>query len=152
MKAKPNEEIVAFLKPYAEDCGVEIVEVEFKVSKNPQLTVYIDKDGGVDLDTCEKFHNAINSPLDEFDPYPNAYTLNVSSPGIDRPLKTEKDFLKRINKMVELRLYAPIKGQKYFEGILKSYDGNNVVVTVNNEDILFPLSRISKINEAIIFD
>ncbi len=152
MKAKPNEEIVAFLKPYAEDCGVEIVEVEFKVSKNPQLTVYIDKDGGVDLDTCEKFHNAINSPLDEFDPYPNAYTLNVSSPGIDRPLKTEKDFLKRINKMVELSLYAPIKGQKYFEGILKSYDGNNVVVTVNNEDILFPLSRISKINEAIIFD
>ena len=152
MKAKPNDEIVAFLKPYAEDCGVEIVEVEFKVSKNPQLTVYIDKDGGVDLDTCEKFHNAINSPLDEFDPYPNAYTLNVSSPGIDRPLKTEKDFLKRINKMVELRLYAPIKGQKYFEGILKSYDGNSVVVTVNNEDILFPLSRISKINEAIIFD
>ncbi len=152
MKAKPNEEILAFLKPYAETCGVEIVEVEFKISKNPQLTVYIDKDGGVDLDTCELFHNAINAPLDEFDPYPSPYTLNVSSPGLDRPLKTEKDFLKRMGKMVEIKLYAPMKGKKYFEGVLKSYDKNNVLVTVDGEDILFPLSRISKINEAIIFD
>lgn len=152
MKAKPIEEITSFLTPFAESLNLEIVEVTFKISKEPQLTIFIDKDGGVDLDTCEKFHNLINAPLDEFDPYQGPYTLNVSSPGIDRPLKTEKDFLKRIGKDVEIKLYAPIKGKKYFEGTLKEYDGKNVVVFVDNEDVKLELSRISKINEAVKFD
>ncbi len=152
MKAKPIEEITSFLTPFAETLNLEIVEVTFKISKEPQLTIYIDKDGGVDLDTCEKFHNLINAPLDEFDPYQGSYTLNVSSPGIDRPLKTEKDFLKRLGKDVEVKLYAPIKGKKYFEGTLKEYDGKNIVVLVDNEEVKLELSRISKINEAIKFD
>ena len=152
MKAKPIEQIVEFLTPYATSLNLEIVEVTFKITKDPQLTVYIDKDGGVDLDTCEAFHNLIDAPLDEFDPYQAPYTLNVSSPGIDRPFKTDKDFLKRINKEVEVKLYAPIRGQKYYEGVLKEYGGKNVVISVNNEDIKIELTRISKINEAIKFD
>ena len=92
MKFKPVEEIIAFLTKYADEIGVEIVDVEAKSGKSPYLTVFIDKDGGVDLDTLEKFHNLINVPLDEFDPYDSPYTLNVSSPGIDRPLKTQRDF------------------------------------------------------------
>lgn len=152
MKSKSNEEIKAFLDPIAEGLGLEIVEVEFKNSKNPSLTVYIDKDGGVDLDACEAFHNAIDAPLDEFNPYDGAYTLNVSSPGIDRPLKTERDFLKKIGKDVEIKLYAPIKGVKYFEGTLINYDGNNVTVKISGEDTVIPLNRIAKINEAVKFD
>ena len=152
MKAKSNEEIKAFLDPIAEGLGIEIVEVEFKNSKNPSLTVYIDKDGGVDLDACEAFHNAIDAPLDEFNPYDGAYTLNVSSPGLDRPLKTERDFLKKIGKDVEIKLYAPIKGVKYFEGTLINYDGNNVTVKISGEDTVIPLNRIAKINEAVKFD
>lgn len=152
MKAKSNEAILNFLTPYAEQAGVEIVEVSFKMSKNPSLTVFIDKDGGVDLDTCEAFHNLIDAPIDEFDPYDGAYTLNVSSPGLDRPLKTERDFLKRIGKEVEIKLFAPMKGSKYFEGILKGYDKNNVTVEINGEETVIPLNKISKINEAIKFD
>lgn len=152
MKSKSNEEIKAFLDPIAEGLGLEIVEVEFKNSKNPSLTVYIDKDGGVDLDACEAFHNAIDAPLDEFNPYDGAYTLNVSSPGLDRPLKTERDFLKKIGKDVEIKLYAPIKGVKYFEGTLINYDGNNVTVKISGEDTVIPLNRIAKINEAVKFD
>ena len=151
MKAKPIDELTAFLTPYAESLGLEIVEVTFKITKSPQLTIYIDKDGGVDLDTCEAFHNLIDGPLDEFDPYDSPYTLNVSSPGLDRPLKTEKDFMKRIGKMVEIKLYAPILGKKYLEGELKEYDGGSVVVEVSGKETKIPLSRISKINEAIIF-
>lgn len=151
MKAKPIDELTAFLTPYAESLGLEIVEVTFKITKSPQLTIYIDKDGGVDLDTCEAFHNLIDGPLDEFDPYDSPYTLNVSSPGLDRPLKTEKDFMKRIGKMVEIKLYAPILGKKYLEGVLKEYDGGSVVVEVSGKETKIPLSRISKINEAIIF-
>ncbi len=152
MKSKPIEEIQNFLTPYAEKAGVEIIEVTFKNAKNPVLTVYIDKDGGVDLDTCELFHNLIDAPLDEFDPYPGAYTLNVSSPGVDRPFKTEKDFLRHIGKQVEFTLYTKYRGKKEFEGTLKSYDGNKITVTVNGEDLDFSLSTVAKINEAIIFD
>lgn len=151
MKSKPIEEIQNFLTPYAEALGLEIVEVVFKISKNPQLTIYIDREGGVDLDCCEAFHNSIMEPLDELDPYPSAYTLNVSSPGIDRPLKTEKDFLRKIGKMVEVKLYAPMLGKKYFEGTLKEYTGGSVTIIVNDKDVKIPLSCIAKINEAIVF-
>lgn len=151
MKAKSNQEILEFLLPYANSLNLEIVEVEFKTSKNPQLTVYIDKDGGVDLNACEEFHNLINDPLDVLDPYGAPYTLNVSSPGLDRPFKTERDFLKRIGKMVEVKLYAPIRGKKEFEGILKEYNVNTVKIELNGEDVTFELSKIAKICEAIVF-
>lgn len=152
MKAKSNQSIFEFLKPYADDLNLEIVEVEFKVSKNPTLTVYVDKEGGVDLDTLELFHNAINAPLDEFDPYPQAYTLNVSSPGVDRPFKTARDFEKNIGKMVEVKLFAPLNGKKFYEGQLVSYDGNNVVISVSNVQLKIELNKIAKINQAIVFD
>ncbi len=151
MKAKSNQEILEFLLPYANSLNLEIVEVEFKTSKNPQLTVYIDKDGGVDLNACEEFHNLINDPLDVLDPYGAPYTLNVSSPGLDRPFKTERDFLKRIGKLVEVKLYAPIRGKKEFEGILKEYNVNTVKIELNGEDVTFELSKIAKICEAIVF-
>ena len=152
MKAKSNQSIFEFLKPYADDLNIEIVEVEFKVSKNPTLTVYIDKEGGVDLDTCELFHNAINAPLDEFDPYPQAYTLNVSSPGVDRPFKTARDFEKNIGKIVEIKLFAPLNGKKFYEGKLVSYDGNNIEISVSIVQLKIELNKIAKINQAIIFD
>ncbi len=152
MKAKSNQSIFDFLKPYADSLNLEIVEVDFKVSKNPTLTVYIDKDGGVDLDTCELFHNAINTPLDEFDPYPQAYTLNVSSPGVDRPFKTARDFEKNLGKMVEVKLFAPLNGKKFYEGELVSFDGNNVTISVSNVQLKIELNKIAKINQAIIFD
>ena len=152
MKAKSNHSIFEFLKPYADDLNIEIVEVEFKVSKNPTLTVYIDKEGGVDLDTCELFHNTINAPLDEFDPYPQAYTLNVSSPGVDRPFKTARDFEKNIGKIVEIKLFAPLNGKKFYEGKLVSYDGNNIEISVSNVQLKIELNKIAKINQAIIFD
>ena len=116
MKTKPIEEIENALAPIAKEMDIEIVEVEFKQGKDPALTVYIDTENGVDLNTCEKFHRAIDPVLDELDPtYEQPYTLNVSSPGVDRPLKTDRDFQKCFGKKVEIKLFAPIKGKKYFE-------------------------------------
>ena len=93
MKVKSDQEIYDFLKPIADEENVELIEVEMKAGKNPSLTVYVDTENGIDLDTLEKFHNRIDSPLDELDPtYGEAYTLNVSSPGLDRPFKTERDY------------------------------------------------------------
>ena len=154
MKFKSREEIIESVKPVADEMGAEIVDVEVKISKNPSLTVFIDTDGGVDLDTLEKFHNAIDPVLDELDPsYGAAYTLNVSSPGLDRPFKTDRDFEKRLGKDVEIKLFAPLKGVKNFEAKLLSYDGKNVTVETEKKEVLtLPLARIAKICEAIKFD
>ena len=153
MKVKPLEEIENALLPIANEQEVEIVEVEFKQGKEPALTVYIDKEGGVDLNACEKFHRAIDLVLDEIDPTFGApYTLNVSSPGLDRPLKTERDFKKCLNEKVEVKLFAPIKGKKFFEAKLVGFDGNCVELEDKNGTLKLEKNKIAKICRAIDFD
>ena len=153
MKTKNIAELRALLEGIAESMQIELVDVEFKMSKNPSLTVYIDTEDGVDLDTCEKYHRAIDEPLDEFDfTLGAAYTLNVSSPGLDRPLKTQRDFDRALGQMVEIKLYAPEKGRKLFEGLLTNYDGNNITVEIEGQERKFSLSSIAKVNIAILFD
>ncbi len=152
MKVKSNEEIYNFLLPYAESINAEIVDVEFKLGKNPSLTIYIETEDGVDLNTLEKFHNLINEPLDQLDPsYGAQYTLNVSSPGIDRPFKTERDYERNLGVKVEVKLYAPIKGSKYFEGILVAFDKNTVTLLIKDVEHKFERTQIAKINQGIDF-
>ncbi len=153
MKTKNIEELRVLLEGIASQMGIELVDVEFKMSKNPSLTVYIDTEDGVDLDSCEKYHRSIDGPLDEFDfTLGAAYTLNVSSPGLDRPLKTQRDFDRALGQMVEIKLYAPEKGKKLFEGLLTDYDGNNITVEIDGVEKKFTLSSIAKVNIAITFD
>lgn len=151
MNIKPLSEIRALVEEIAAPMGIEIVDVEFKQGRNPALTVYADTATGIDLDTCEKLHRAIDAPLDELDPtFGAAYTLNVSSPGLDRPLKTERDFERVRGQKVEVKLYAPVKGKKYFEGELLSFDKNSVTVKASEEEELkFNLTQVAKINRAI---
>lgn len=153
MKIKPVEEIKSLCDKYAAPLGLTVDSVEFKQGKNPALTVFIDKDGGVSLDDCEKLHNAIFEPLDELDPtFGAAYTLNVSSLGADRPFKTERDFLSHIGKKVEVKLYAAVKGKKFIEGELISYDGEHIVVKMDEKNTFsFDLKSVVKVNEYIDF-
>lgn len=152
MKFKEVGEITSFLEKIATPMGIEIVDVECN-EKAASLTVYIETEQGVDLDTCEKFHNAINDPIDEIDPsFGDAYTLNVSSPGLDRPFKTYRDFERNLGKEVELKLYAPLKGKKFLEGVLDAFDENTVTVTVSDEQIKIARNKIAKINKAIKFE
>lgn len=153
MKVKTNEEILEFLQPYARELKVEIVDVEFKMSKNPSLTIYIETENGVDLDTLERFHNLINAPIDEFNPTFDApYTLNVSSPGVDRPFKTDRDFERNLGRDVEVKLFAPIKNVKFLEGELVAFDKNTVTILVKGEELKLERTKIAKINQAIKFD
>ena len=154
MKVKSNAEILEFAQNIATPLGITVVEVEFKQGKNPELTLYIDKEGGVDLNTCELFHNAINEPLDELDPtFGQPYRLNVSSLGIDRPFKTEQDFLSHIGQRVEVKLYASIKGKKFYDGILMSYDKDKITLKVDDKNTFtIELKTIVKINEYIDFE
>ncbi len=153
MKVKSIEEIQNALQPIADEMDIEMVEIELKQGKAPALTVYIDKEGGVDLDTCEKFHRAIDPVLDEVDPTFGApYTLNVSSPGLDRPLKTARDFQKCMGEKVEVKLFAPLKGKKFFEAKLVGYDGNCIELEDKGEVVKLEIAKIAKICRAIDFD
>ncbi len=152
MQVKPINELKDFLEKISLPMGVEIVDIEWN-DKTSALTVYIETESGVDLDTCEKFHNAIMEPIDEFDPtYDKPYTLNVSSPGLDRPFKTPRDFERNVGREVEVKLFAPYKGKKLIEGVLTSFDDNTVSVKTSAEEIKFSRNKIAKINKAIKFD
>lgn len=154
MKVKPNSDILSFCKSIGEPLGIDVVEVEFKQGKNPSLTIFIDKKGGVDLDACELYHKAVNEPLDELDPtFGQPYTLNVSSLGADRPFKTEQDFLNHIGEKVEVKLYASIRGKKFYDGILTAYNGENITLKVDAKTTFtIEMKNIVKVNEYIDFN
>ena len=152
MQFKPVEEINSAIKGIADAMNIEIVDIIYD-NKTNALTVFIETESGVDLDTCEKFHKAIDDPIDELDPsYGAPYTLNVSSPGLDRPFKTKRDFERNLQKEVEIKLYAPLKGKKFIEGVLSCFDENSVTVITEKEEFKISLNKIAKINKAIKFE
>lgn len=114
--------------------GMELIDIDFKkVYGDDTLTIYLDKDGGVNLDDCELIHNLIDEPLDSLDPTGDKpYNLNVSSAGLDRPLKTDRDYEKSIGKELEISLYSPIDNMKKFEGILLSFDQTSLTFEITN--------------------
>lgn len=145
MKVKPIGEIVEYLRPVAKEVGVEIVDAEWNAGAR-SLTLYIDMPGGLDLATCEKFHRAVDGPLDDLDPtFGAAYTLNCSSPGLDRPFKTESDFLRHLGEKVEVHLYAPFDGKKYYEGVLVSYGGEGATVETESGPKTFRKEQCAKV-------
>ncbi len=154
MKVKTNAEIENGIRAIVEEQGVRLVEVEFKQGKNPSLTVIIDKEEGITLDDCEKVHNAIDVALDELDPtYGAPYTLNVSSPGLDRPFKTDEDFAANLGKKVEVWLKKSVGGEKEYDGELVFYDGEIIRLKVK-EDKTLTLDikkQVEKVNKYIDF-
>ena len=152
MQIKPINEIQQFFENIASPMGIEVVGVEWN-DKSTSLTVFIETESGVDLNTCEKFHNAVMEPIDVFDPtYDKPYTLNVSSPGLDRPYTTARDFERNLQKEVEIKLFAPLKGKKMIDGVLTEFDDNTVTIKTLKEQIKINRTKIAKINKAIKFD
>lgn len=145
MKTKPIADTIAFLKPIADEVGVEIVDAQWDM-RTKSLTFYLDAEGGVDLNLCEKFHRAIDDPLDEFDPsFGEGYTLNCSSLGLDRPFTTARDFGRHIGEKIELHFYAPYEGRKYYEGELISFDEATVTIRTEKGEMTIPREKTSKI-------
>ena len=151
--AKIVEKVQEALEPIVTELGYDIVEVEYaKKSDGYNLTVFIDSKNGISLDDCEKVHNAIDEPLDDLDPTNGeSYTLNVSSPGLDRPLKTDKDLERNIGVVIEVSLYAAIKKCKHFVGELVGYDTESITIKTKKEEIKLERSGIAKICKYIEF-
>lgn len=135
MASKDNiaTKVDAVVRPVIEGLGIDLVETEYvKEGSKWFLRLYIDKPGGVGLDDCQLVNDSVTDLIDEADPISGPYTFEVSSPGLDRPLKTDRDFTRNIGEIIEISLYAPDEdGNKAYEGILQYYkDG---VVTLEDE-------------------
>ena len=122
------------LMPLMEANNFELVDVEWvKEGANWYLRAYIDKEGGITIDDCETVSRALGDILDEQDFISENYILEVSSPGLDRPLKKNKDFERSIGKDVEIKLYKALNKQKEFTGILEGYDDECVTIRLEDE-------------------
>lgn len=130
---KLTDTIFTLVEPTVNQLGYELYEVEFvREFDNWVLTLYIDSPHGVTLDDCEIVNNVVEPLLDEADPIEQQYYLSISSLGIDRPLKIDKDFQRNIGKVLDVKLYAALNGKKEFMGKLVSFDLDNFTIEEKN--------------------
>ena len=141
------------LEPIVSEAGFELVDVEYvKEAGTWYLRAYIDKPGGITVDDCEAVSRRFSDILDEKDYIEDSYIFEVSSPGLGRPLKKEKDFQRSLGEDVEIRTYRPIDGQKEFEGALKAFDKNTVTIAYEDgAEQIFQRSEIALIRLALDF-
>jgi ribosome maturation factor RimP len=153
LRTKQIAELVAeIVEPFLEQHSFELVDVEYvKEGSNWYLRVYVDKENGIDVEDCGLISQFLSAKLDETDPIVNAYFLEVSSPGAERPLKKPEDFLKAIEQHVFIGTYEPIDGLKEFEGTLTSYDEQTLSVKVGKKSHQIPLEKVALARLAIKF-
>lgn len=145
--ASVAEVVRALAEPVAEEIGCWVWDVEFvKEGARRILRITIDSEEGITIDDCEKMHRAIDPILDEADPIEEQYYLEVSSPGVERELRTEEHMMACEGWDVEVRLYAPLDGAKNFRGVLLPMGENGEVrIDVNGTEMEFPRASVAKI-------
>ena len=145
--------VAELCEPIVDKLDFELVDVEY-VKEGPSffLRIYIDKPDGITIDDCQRVSEIVSDKLDEVDPIEESYYLEVSSPGLDRPLKTDKDLKKNLGADVEVKLYRNYEGKKKYEGILLDFNDENIVLEFDeNSKIEIAREMISKINLAVKF-
>ena len=142
--AEIEERTEALVLPIIEEHHFELVDVEYvKEGADWYLRVYADKEGGINIDDCVLISRALEAKLDAENFIEDAYILEVSSPGLGRPLKKEKDYLRSIGKSIDIKLYQAKEKQKEFTGILKEYSSGHIILTIDEEDITFETKGIA---------
>ncbi|BFM21972.1 ribosome maturation factor RimP [Gilvimarinus japonicus] len=145
--ASKEEQLLAMFAPVVTALECELWGVEYMTSgPGKVLRVYIDKEGGVALEDCEKVSRQISSLMDVEDPIAGEYNLEVSSPGMDRPLYTLEQFQRYIGEVIAVRLRVPFDGRRKFKGKMIGIEDGDVVVVVDNEEYLLPVDSIEKAN------
>ncbi|WP_174735077.1 ribosome maturation factor RimP [Mesobacillus harenae] len=156
MMSKVTEVVEELVTPILTENGLELVDIEYaKEGRDWFLRVFIDKDNGIDIEECGIVSERLSEKLDEMDPIPHNYFLEVSSPGAERPLKKEKDYHKAIGKNVFVKTYEPIDGEKAFEGTLTKFDGQVVTIDVKvktrTKTVEIPLEKVASARLAVTF-
>ncbi|QTM99449.1 ribosome maturation factor RimP [Sediminibacillus dalangtanensis] len=157
MSAKVTETTEKLVQPILQEMNLELVDIEFeKEGKNWFLRVFVDKEGGVDIEECGQVSEQLSEKLDAEDPVTTPYFLEVSSPGAERPLKKPKDFQANINNNIHVKLYEPINGEKEYEGVLKGFDDDTITLEVKvktrKQEIQLPYDKVAKARLAVSFN
>jgi ribosome maturation factor RimP len=140
-----HDRLIALFEPVLSEAGYELVEVEFVPGAGGgTLRVYIDASDGIDLDDCEAASHAISDLLDADDPFPGAYSLEVSSPGLDRVLRTPEHFARFVDSRVKVELLVPREGRKRYTGVLRRADDESIEMDVDNFSVSIRLAEIGR--------
>ena len=147
------EQLQALLAPVIEALGYECWGLEFiSQGRHSLLRIYIDHADGILVEDCEKVSRQVSGVLDVEDPISNEYTLEVSSPGMDRPLFALEQFAKHAGELVKIKLRSPYEGRRNFQGSLRGVEEQDVVVLVDDHEYLLPIDLIEKANIVPRFD
>ena len=149
---KITEQVEAFAKPIVEGLGCRLWDVEYVREGSEQfLRLYIDKDGGVDIEDCEKIHRAVDPVLDEKDPIPTSYHFEGCSAGLERALKRPSDFEQFMGSPILIKLYRPKNGLKEFPAILRGYEDGKIIAEAGKETITFEKSEVALVRLRVEF-
>ena len=144
--SKITDRVTALAMPIVQEEGCSLWDVEYvREAGYWYLRVFIDKEGGVSIDDCERISRRLDPILDEEDPIPDSYVFEVGSAGAERELKRPSDFEQFMGSQVEVRLYQPVKGSKTFVGTLAGYDNGKVTVTVGKETMAFEKAQTAQV-------
>lgn len=147
MLTQKEQSLLDIIEPQAAAHGIEVVTLEVTgARKSPTVRIYIDTEDGVTFNELTEAQSWIGDLMDEIDPFPGAYMLEVSSPGIDRPLRTHDHFMAAVGQKVKLKTVCAIDGRKHFTGTLRSADGQVLVVDTEGGSVEVPLQDIGKAN------
>lgn len=146
-KQRIEDLVFDLTKPITDEFNLELVDVEYKKEgQNWYLRIYIDKEEGIGLNDCEMVSGKISDILDEKDPISDSYFLEVSSPGLDRPLKNEKDFKRYIDREIEVSLYQPLNNTKYYKGINKGLKEESLSILLEDHHLLeLPMKLVASV-------
>ena len=149
---KITEQVAQFAQPVVEANGCKLWDVEYvREGSERYLRLYIDKDGGIDIEDCEKIHRAMDPILDEKDPIAESYHFEVCSAGLERPLRRASDFQQFMDSPVLVKLYRPRNGLKEIPGILKGYEEGCVTIEAGRETITFTKSEVALVRLRVEF-
>ena len=144
-KQQVEDAVEAIVQELLKDQDViELVDVEYVKEHDWYLRVYIDKEGGIDIEDCQALSEKLEEVLDKGDVVPDSYILEVSSPGIDRPLRTEQHFARYAGQQAVVKLAHPIDGRSNFTGTIVSADGGNVVMDVDGQQAVLPIDQMKR--------
>jgi ribosome maturation factor RimP len=152
MAAGDREQLIRLLEPVVEDLGYELVELELVNERGWVLRLYIDAPPGITVDDCATVSDQVEAVLDEADPIAVAYHLEVSSPGVERPLRRAADFERFVGEQVAIRTYAPLDGQRRFTGVLADFSDGTAVLDTQQGRAEIPLDQVAKAHLVAEFD
>jgi len=154
--SKVIETTKKLVQPILDERELELVDIEYvKEGKNWFLRLFLDKEGGIDISECGEVSEELSEELDKADPIKDPYFLEVSSPGVERPLKKKADFQSNIDKNMYIKLYQPIDGEKEYEGILKDFKDDVLTieykVKTRKKQVEIPFEKIAKARLSVMF-